>query len=303
MKLSVYGIHAEIGHSPVLDPDFYPMHLFNEAFLKTATKPIGIAVERAGGEMAVCRTFIHGTAELAEADRYFIRRLVKTLLWMKGGYKVYCDNEEMFHYLHDTAFCDGGEQDFDYHYFTNIFEKPFEVLFAETLPEAKDSPKPMGGHLEGCRIGFDAGGSDRKVSAVIDGETVYSEEVVWFPKTNPDPDYHYEGIVSALKSAAEHMPRVDAVGVSSAGVYIKDRTMSASLFLAVPKDLYDTKVKDIYIRAITDTFGKDIPFCVVNDGDVTALAGAMSLEDNNVLGIAMGTSEAGGYVDANGCIT
>ena len=267
MKLSVYGIHAEIGHSPVLDPDFYPMHLFNEAFLKTATKPIGIAVERAGGEMAVCRTFIHGTAELAEADRYFIRRLVKTLLWMKGGYKVYCDNEEMFHYLHDTAFCDGGEQDFDYHYFTNIFEKPFEVLFAETLPEAKDSPKPMGGHLEGCRIGFDAGGSDRKVSAVIDGETVYSEEVVW------------------------------------SGVYIKDRTMSASLFLAVPKDLYDTKVKDIYIRAITDTFGKDIPFCVVNDGDVTALAGAMSLEDNNVLGIAMGTSEAGGYVDANGCIT
>ncbi len=303
MKLSVYGIHAEIGHSPVLDPDFYPMHLFNEAFLKTATKPIGIAVERAGDEMAVCRTFIHGTAELAEADRYFIRRLVKTLLWMKGGYKVYCDNEEMFHYLHDSAFCDGGEQDFDYHYFTNIFEKPFEVLFAETLPEAKDSPKPMGGHLEGCRIGFDAGGSDRKVSAVIDGETVYSEEVVWFPKTNPDPDYHYEGIVSALKSAAEHMPRVDAVGVSSAGVYIKDRTMSASLFLAVPKDLYDTKVKDIYIRAITDTFGKDIPFCVVNDGDVTALAGAMSLEDNNVLGIAMGTSEAGGYVDANGCIT
>ena len=289
MKLSVYGIHAEIRHSPVLDPDFYPMHLFNEAFLKTAKKPIGIAVERAGGEMAVCRTFIHGTAELAEADRYYIRRLVKTILWMKGGYKVYCDDEEMFRYLHDTAFCDGGEQDFDYHYFTNIFEKPFEVLFA--------------GHLEGCRIGFDAGGSDRKVSAVIDGETVYSEEVVWFPKTNPDPDYHYEGIVSALKSAAEHMPRVDAVGVSSAGVYIKDRTMSASLFLAVPKDLYDTKVKDIYIRAITDTFGKDIPFCVVNDGDVTALAGAMSLEDNNVLGIAMGTSEAGGYVDANGCIT
>ena len=303
MKLSVYGIHAEIRHSPVLDPDFYPMHLFNEAFLKTAKKPIGIAVERAGGEMAVCRTFIHGTAELAEADRYYIRRLVKTILWMKGGYKVYCDDEEMFRYLHDTAFCACGKQDFDWDYMTHVFEHPFEIVLTDTLPQAKDAPKAIGGHTQGCRVGFDAGGSDRKVSAVIDGETVYSEEVVWFPKTNPDPDYHYEGIVSALKSAAEHMPRVDAVGVSSAGVYIKDRTMSASLFLAVPKDLYDTKVKDIYIRAITDTFGKDIPFCVVNDGDVTALAGAMSLEDNNVLGIAMGTSEAGGYVDANGCIT
>ena len=131
---------------------------------------------------------------------------------------------------------------------------------------------------------------------------MYSEEVVWFPKTNSDPDYHYDGIVSALKSAAEHLPRVDAVGVSSAGVYIDNRTMNASLFLKVPKDLFDAKVKDIYIRAITDTFG-DVPYAVVNDGDVSALAGAMSLEDNNVLGIAMGTSEAVGYVDEEGNIT
>ena len=98
------------------------------------------------------------------------------------------------------------------------------------------------------------------------------------------------------------MPRVDAVGVSSAGVYIDNRTMNASLFLKVPKDLFDAKVKDIYIRAITDTFG-DVPYAVVNDGDVSALAGAMSLEDNNVLGIAMGTSEAVGYVDEDGNIT
>jgi len=160
----------------------------------------------------------------------------------------------------------------------------------------------MGGHLQGCRIGFDAGGSDRKVSAVIDGETVFSEEVVWFPKINSDPDYHYNGIVSALKAAAEHMPRVDAVGVSSAGVYINDRTMSASLFLKVPKELHESKVKNIYIRAITDTFG-DVPFSVINDGDVTALAGAMSLEDTSVLGIAMGTSEAGGFVDEQGRVT
>ena len=184
----------------------------------------------------------------------------------------------------------------------NIFEHPFEVLLVDQVPEAKDCPKKMGGHLEGCRIGFDAGGSDRKVSAVIDGESVYSEEVVWFPKVTADPDYHYQGIVSALKSAAEHMPRVDAVGVSSAGIYINNRTMNASLFLKVPKDLYDAKVKDIYIRAITDTFG-DIPFEVVNDGDVSALAGMMSLGEANVLGIAMGTSEAVGYVDPEGRIT
>ena len=131
---------------------------------------------------------------------------------------------------------------------------------------------------------------------------MFSEEVVWFPKVTADPQYHYDGIVSALKAAAEHMPRVDAVGVSSAGVYINDRTMVASLFLKVPKDEFDAKVKDIFIRAITDTFG-DVPYAVCNDGDVSALAGAMSLEDNSVLGIAMGTSEAVGYVDEKGNIT
>jgi hypothetical protein len=85
-------------------------------------------------------------------------------------------------------------------------------------------------------------------------------------------------------------------------VYINNRTMNASLFLQVPKDLFDAKVKDIYIRAITDTFG-DVPFEVINDGDVSALAGTMSLGEPNVLGIAMGTSEAVGYVDEEGRIT
>ena len=78
--------------------------------------------------------------------------------------------------------------------------------------------------------------------------------------------------------------------------------MKASLFLKVPKDLYEAKVKDIFIRAITDTLG-DVPYAVANDGDVSALAGTMSLNDNNVLGIAMGTSEAVGYVDEEGNIT
>ena len=300
--MNYLGIEAEIKNVPALDPGFYPMGRFNEEFLKTARKPIGIALERAGGDMAAVHTFIHGTPEMEAADRYYIRRLVKTMLWMKGGFRIFVTDEAICRYLREQVFCDGGEQDFDYHYFESVFEHPMEVCLADTVPAASDSPKPMGGHTEGCRIGFDAGGSDRKVSAVIDGETVYSEEVVWFPKINADPDYHYDGIVSALRSAAEHLPRVDAVGVSSAGVYINNRTMNASLFLKVPQDAFEAKVKNIYIRAITDTFG-DVPYCVVNDGDVTALAGAMSLGDSNVLGIAMGTSEAGGYVDENGCIT
>ena len=297
-----FGISVELKHVPPLDPEFIPLMRFNRAFLETAKKPVGIAVERADGQMASCRTFIHGTPEMAEADHYYINRLVKTILWMKGGFKVYVSGDEGIAEYLRSIYCAGGGQEFDWDYMASVFEHPFEIVLVDDIPAAKDAPKAMGGHLEGCRIGFDAGGSDRKVSAVIDGETVYSEEVVWFPKVNSDPDYHYDGIVAALKSAAGHMPRVDAVGVSSAGVFINDRTMNASLFLQVPKDLYDKKVKDIYIRAITDTFG-DVPYSVINDGDVSALAGAMSLDDSSVLGIAMGTSEAVGYVDEAGRIT
>ncbi len=296
------GIEVNPKHSPKLDPNYLPLYQFNHAFLKGASHPVGIAVERADGQMAVCETFIHGTPEMQEADCYYINRLVKTILWMKGGFKIYVRGSRMICEYLQKAYSAEGCQAFDWDYMANVFEHPFEVVACEALPEAKDSPKAIGRHLDGCRIGFDAGGSDRKVSAVIDGESVFSEEVVWFPKTNSDPDYHYNGIVAALKAAAAKMPRVDAVGVSSAGVYINNRTMNASLFLQVPKDLFDQKVKDIYIRAITDTFG-DVPYAVANDGDVSALAGAMSLEDDNVLGIAMGTSEAVGYVDPQGRIT
>jgi predicted NBD/HSP70 family sugar kinase len=109
------------------------------------------------------------------------------------------------------------------------------------------------------------------------------EEVVWHPK---------------LKTAAAKLPRVDSVGVSSAGIYINNRTCVASLFIKVPEEKYH-KARDIYIRAAAE-IGTDIPVTVTNDGDVTAIAGGMSLNSNRVLGIAMGTSEAAGYLNSDG---
>ena len=61
-------------------------------------------------------------------------------------------------------------------------------------------------------------------------------------------------------------------------------------------------MKDRYMRCIRDTSG-GVPYCAMNDGDVSAVAGAMRDDDNSVLGIAMGTSEAVGYVDEEGRIT
>ena len=295
------GIEVTVKNVPELDPGFIPLNQFNRAYLSKADRPLDVAVERSNGQVAVWHTRFRGTPEFAEADAYYVERVIKTMLWIYGGFRVYLSDPGLAEKMR-RLYRAGGRQAFDWDYMSDVFEHPFEIVACEKTPEEKSLAKAIGRHLDGCRIGFDAGGSDRKVSAVIDGEPVFSEEVVWFPKTNADPDYHYDGIVSALKSAAEHLPRVDAVGVSSAGVYINDRTMNASLFLKVPRDLFDAKVKDIYIRAITDTFGP-VPFAVANDGDVTALAGAMSLGENNVLGIAMGTSEAAGFVDADGNIT
>ena len=295
------GISLDVKNLPELDPGHIPLHKFNTAFLEGAGKPLGIAVERSGGEIAVKRTFIHGTPRFAEADRYYVGRLVKSMLWLYGGWKVYiCGDRDICESLR-SDYAPGGAREFDAGFMSDVYERPFEVVYCEALPQEYSRPQAVGRHLEGCRIGFDAGGSDRKVSAVIDGESVFSEEVVWFPKVTEDPDYHFEGIVSALRSAAAHMPRVDAIGVSSAGIYIDNRTMVASLFLKVPRNKFEEKVKDIYIRAAREI--GDVPLTVANDGDVTALAGAMSLGENNILGIAMGTSEAVGYVDGHGNIT
>jgi predicted NBD/HSP70 family sugar kinase len=302
--VDILGVSFSIRNKPSLDPDYRPLHLFNQAFLKTAGKPVAIAVENSAGLVSVCRTRIHGTPGRAEADAYFMDRLVKTLLWQKGGYKLMVCGDRRTYEMIAAAYRPGGARAFDADYMQRFFERPFEAVCLEygQCPVERCASRPVGRHLDGCRIGFDAGGSDRKVSAVIDGEPVFGEEVVWLPKENANPDYHFKGIVDAFKTAASHMPSVDGIGVSSAGVYVGNRTMAASLFLKVPQDLFEAKVKDIYIRAARE-IGPDIPVEVCNDGDVSALAGAMSLGSGCVLGLAMGTSEAGGYVDKDGCIT
>lgn len=291
-----------------LDAGFCPLSLVCKE-MREKTKENGqdivIAVERNKGYTYTYKTriFKDNTGHDEENFR-FVERIVKSILWVAGGYKIIIAGSDIVGQKIKEAYTYNGLRDFDVHFMERVYEQKFEVSYCalEDAPKDKSSAAPIGRHLDGCRIGFDAGGSDRKVSAVIDGETVYSEEVVWFPKTNENPDYHYEGIKSAMQTAASHMPRVDAIGVSSAGVYIDNRIMVASLFLKVSDDDFDKKVKNMYID-VAKEIGENIPIEVANDGDVTALAGAMDLEDNAVLGIAMGTSEAGGYVDAQGNIT
>ena len=292
------GIEYQMKHPPKLDPTYIPFGVWREAYLKDAKMPISIAVERDRGRVSVHHTFIHGTPEMAETDYRYVERYVKFLLWSIGGFKVsVCGCSELAKKL-QKAYTPTGERQFDYTFVQQMYEKDLQILDLplDACPAANEQAEPMGGNMDGCRIGFDAGGSDRKVSAVIDGECVYSEEVIWFPKLNEDPDYHYEHILEAFKTAASKMPRVDAIGVSSAGDYIDNEPRVASLFIKVPRENWD-KVKTIYTRAAA-AIG-NVPLVVANDGDVSALAGAIGLDAGKLMGLAMGTSEAVGYVDAD----
>ncbi len=290
---------------PVLDPEFIPAILFNKAFLEEATIPYAIAVERENGLMYRLDTKI---TTRPEQNNFYIERLVKTLLWSVGGFKIILSVEKgehealyqsLFAYIQD-CYKVGGLREFDRDLMSGVYENEFAVVSCprSLMPEMKNNPVSIGKHLDGNRIGFDAGGSDMKVSAVVNGEVIFSEEIVWLPKVNEDPEYHYEQITAAMNLARSKMDRVDAIGVSSAGIYIDNRAMVASLFIKIPRDKFNARIKDIYKNIAGET-----PLAVCNDGDVAALAGSMHLNKNSVLGVAMGTSEAVGYVDPNGNIT
>lgn len=292
---------------PPLDPGFRPAKLANDAFLAAVDAaggvPLVLGLERGDGGVSrfETRVFPEGHPQ-AEANKVYAERLVKFLLWQRGGCTVYVGGPASVGAYIAECYSPEGTRAFDFHFMgEDVYEKPFTVVScaAEDVPAEKEASKPLGRHLEGCRIGFDLGASDRKVSAVVDGEAVYSEEVVWEPRKNADPAYHYREVMAAIQTAASKMPRVDAIGGSSAGVYVNNRAMIASLFRGIPKDRFG-EVRDMFVR-----IGREmgVPLVIVNDGEVTALAGSMSLEDNGVLGIALGSSEAGGYVNIEGNIT
>lgn len=293
------GIEYQARNLPELDPGFIPFDAWAGAFLAGASEPFSVAIEREGGQISVFHSFLRGE-EYAEANARYLDRFVKFLLWGIGGFRIYLTGCDQYAQAIMDAYTQTGARAFDFDFMRTVYERPMEVIVTDAahFPRAHETSKAIGGHLDGCRIGFDAGGSDRKVSAVVDGKTVYSEEVVWFPKQSEDPQYQYDGIVDAFKTAAAKMPRVDAIGVSSAGVFIGNSPMVSSLFIKVP-DKFREDVKTIYDRAAKE-IGENIPIVVANDGDVTALAGSISLGSGAVLGIAMGTSEAAGYVTPDG---
>ena len=294
---------------PPLHQRFAPAVLVNRAFQKAVRDsgkavPLTIALERHEGFISVYKTTCFDEShEAAKFNLPFAERLVKFLLWMHGGWRVVVGGPRSVGEHICRTYSPQGARAFDADFMGGVYQRPFqvEITSPEKTPQPSEGSMALGRHLEGCRIGFDLGATDRKVAAVVDGEAVFTEEVVWDPRHATDPKYHFDEIMAGLKSAASHLSRVDAIGGSSAGIYLSNRPRVASLFRGVPRDLFESGIGNLFINMKKAWGG--IPFEVVNDGEVTALAGSMSLQDGAVLGIALGSSEAGGYVTPAGELT
>jgi len=286
-----------------LDPGFLPAVIYNRQYVESAkatgkSVPLVLGLERECGLVSRFETVVMPTAD---ADTLlYVERIVKFLVWGRGGWKLHVGGPKAIGDYIRKIYSARGARKFDCDMMALAYGKKFEVVVttAGKVPAAKDMQVPAGGHLKGCRIGFDLGASDYKVSAVIDGEAIFTQETPWDPKVQTNPEYHYHHISAALHRAAACMPRVDAIGGSSAGIIVDNEIRVASLLRAIPKKLFP-QAAAVFKRIQKEW---NVPLVMMNDGDVTALAGALSLGKNGMLGIAMGSSEAAGFMDKKGRI-
>jgi predicted NBD/HSP70 family sugar kinase len=294
---------------PVLDSEFVPASVWNRAY-RARVKEIGgrnlaIALERSDGSVSVFRTAIlPPEGKNVAVNHRYVERLLKFLLWQKGGYRVTIGGDKRIADYLRSVYAPEGARAFDHQFMgERVYGRPMAIgnTSFDAAPVERETTAPLGRHLDGFRIGFDLGASDRKCAAVADGKVIFSDEVAWNPSAQADPQYHFDGIQDSLKRASAHLPRVDAIGGSAAGVYVNNEVRVGSLYRAVPRDLFDSRVRRLFFELQAAWGG--IPFDVVNDGEVTALAGSMALGDNAVLGIAMGSSLAAGFVTPQGAIT
>ncbi len=295
---------------PELDPGFVPAALWNRAYREMAdgcrgARSLAIALEQPGGNCSVFETRLlpHESGNISLNERY-AERLVKFLIWQRGGCRLYISAPVLITEMLKKEYCPEGARAFDCAMMgEKFYGQPFEIQprLLEAMPVPKKSTVVLGNHWDGCRIGFDLGGSDRKCAAVRDGKVVFSEEAPWNPCFQKDWRYHLEGIQNSLRRAAAHLPRVDAIGGSAAGVYVNNEVRAASLFRGVSPGDFDRHVRRIFLSIQKKWNG--VPLVVLNDGEVTALAGAMSLDARPLLGLALGTSQAAGYVNTRGRLT
>lgn len=286
---------AEALEPPALEPGFEPAALWNRTYRSRAASAGGERVEirvlRRGETVARREETVLSPADDAGAENgRFVERVAKFMLWKTGGDSLAVAGSDPLDRFLSRAYSPSGARGFDRAFFDDLYG----------AGDAGAAPS-LGGHTGGCRIGFDLGASDRKCAALRDGELIFSEEIPWNPASFKDPREHFEGIMDSLKRAASHLPRVDAIGGSAAGVFHGGDLRVSSLFRGMPVALLRAGWPRI-VSGIREAFG-GVPVAVANDGAVAALAGAEALGARRVLGLSLGSSLAAGFVGDDGAIS
>ena len=268
---------------------------------------VAIAWEREDGNLYRYDLTIpaHLHSAVLPGVRHLIERVTKFMLWAAGGWKLYLSGPDALVKPVARAYRKNGARAFDVRFFNDLYGRPIETVIVplEKMPETRERETVVQNRTDGYRIGFDLGASDFKISALKRGKVVFSKEFPWDPRNQPDPDYHYEKLSAGLEEAAVALGgRVDAIGGSTAGTLVGKRLGPASLIRAVLEKAPEKKdlARSLFTRIEEEW---QCPFEVFNDGDVTALAGAIAMKRTGILGIAMGSSEAAGYINPNGALT
>ena len=280
---------------------------FLRAHAQGAAQTVAVAWEREDGhvfryDMTLPKR-IHPA--MLPGVRHLVERVAKFVLWSAGGWKLYLSGPDEIVKPVAKAYTKKGARAFDYEFFHDLYGRPIEtaILPLRKMPVTCEREVVVKGNTNGNRIGFDLGASDFKISALKSGKVVFSKEFPWDPRPQSDPEYHYAKLSAGLEEAALALGgKVDAIGGSSAGTFVGKKLGVASLIRGV-KEKNPSKyeiAQNLFARVEEEW---QCPFEVFNDGDVTALAGAITMKRTGILGVAMGSSEAAGYINPKGALT
>ena len=149
------GIEAALKNQPLLDPAFIPYGVWRREYEKEAVRPFALAVERDHGAVSVFETKLRGE-DFAEANYRYIERFVKLRLWSAGGLRVWLCGDDALAKRLQAEYCPEGRRAFDVGFMQDAFEVPFEIVVCDWahLPKPNEKPIRVGGHTNGCRIGF-----------------------------------------------------------------------------------------------------------------------------------------------------
>lgn len=253
--------------------------------------PYLLTIQR-GNEISYTYHGLH--SDNREESYFYVKKILLTLMWLVGGTEFKFNGDAFFFDFRKERITNDEEIRICAKRRERVFGTPFSFVSSKKIYKDTCSYTKLSGERKGCRIGFDEGGSDRKVTAIIDGKDVFSEEVLWSPKCEKDYHYHYNGIVESLKHAASHLPHVDSIGVSTAGIVYHNQLLEPTLFRSVPQEDKDRYVRSIFPDIAKKEFG-GVPALVHNDGDVSAFGGSLLFKKDNIVGLAFGTGLASGY--------